>query len=867
VVPASGGGDVCHQFAFLPLISDPDSQDKYRLFQELDFHEVELAADAPHPPVFACVMRRAGVPKQLECHGFVCSSSEDAIIIAANLYQALLETMKRQKASSKVGQQQKAFRRSMRQKSGRRVAQPRPEPSVEESVEDGDEWEEEDETAESVQLPASSPDSIQAAPVRPPRKKRRAPQHSSDQNGLQRKKSTRGSLRNGRVNKSNGGVSLTVDPTRRAARALARVDSGRSSFARRSSVRKSKKGSRPALAAVEKPSTTFPQNGDVYTRVAIPRSKSFMNVGSQYNLQELFRELKEKEGVESIDDVLKKVITPNGISFNEIKPVYRELLLKLAMTMSQDEIFQRSKNIIAQEKKKKKSKDKKDSSSSQSVAGSAVPSSGSNTLSSFFKLTFSSKSGSGKKAKKDKLAGSRASTASEGNGTPQSSKLLAPPRVDGASAAFRPREHLDGMGRVHGGYAAAKTINKADIAGPLSAKGDGHRARSSTSARPPSKGPPPPPTVSSRVPPPQTSEDDDDDEIYSCCSLCRAEQENYESLSEYGTCSCRHKILPPEPYRAGPVHDQKNGPFANVPPPVPPRGPQRHESESSDSFSECDGVSCDSSEKCYCYYKSNPATSGQHRTRVAVHGEDGEPVHTRRTSNNTTIIHCNGDGDDTIRSSSSVDSSRSSLSNSSSSSSYSCSPCNAGAEAEESGSTATDTTCYSISHHPVRAEVHPTPMGHRHSSHSSLLSGCDSPQTAWRRNAKMVGFKDGTLSRASLTSSCPNASSCPNCGMLNSPSIVNGQDSIRTGGSLYGSAYGGGGGGSSSAYSRLSAPPAWSPAGSRGEHPTSSVGGTFQRRQHHHLGGGGGRTPGPVRRASSKVLLLSATDTRGNVSS
>ena len=91
-----------------------------------------------------------------------------------------------------------------------------------------------------------------------------------------------------------------------------------------------------------------------------------MNVNSQYNLQELFRELKEKEGVESIDDVLKKVITPNGISFNEIKPVYRELLLKLAMTMSQDEIFQRSKNILSQEKKKKNSSNSSSSSSSSS---------------------------------------------------------------------------------------------------------------------------------------------------------------------------------------------------------------------------------------------------------------------------------------------------------------------------------------------------------------------------------------------------------------------------------------------------------------------------------------------------------------------
>ena len=80
-----------HRYAFLPLISDPDGRDKSRLFHDLETEtEVELAADAPHPPVFACVMRKQGshsAHKQLECHGFVCNTSEDAIIIAANLYQ------------------------------------------------------------------------------------------------------------------------------------------------------------------------------------------------------------------------------------------------------------------------------------------------------------------------------------------------------------------------------------------------------------------------------------------------------------------------------------------------------------------------------------------------------------------------------------------------------------------------------------------------------------------------------------------------------------------------------------------------------------------------------------------------------------
>jgi hypothetical protein len=99
--------------------------------------------------------------------------------------------------------------------------------------------------------------------------------------------------------------------------------------------------------------------GDIYTKVAMPRSQSFMNVGGSsggqkrhYNLQELFRELKEKEGVQSIDDILRHVVSPEGMSFNQMSPVYKELLLKLVMSMSRDELFIRSKNIMDQEKMK-----------------------------------------------------------------------------------------------------------------------------------------------------------------------------------------------------------------------------------------------------------------------------------------------------------------------------------------------------------------------------------------------------------------------------------------------------------------------------------------------------------------------------------
>ena len=96
-----------HRFSFVPLIRDSTgagsgdedhaAADKSRVYHDLDYEEISLASAGPHPPVFACVMRRAGNPKQLECHGFICNSAEDAIIIAANLYQALVDTMKKNK--------------------------------------------------------------------------------------------------------------------------------------------------------------------------------------------------------------------------------------------------------------------------------------------------------------------------------------------------------------------------------------------------------------------------------------------------------------------------------------------------------------------------------------------------------------------------------------------------------------------------------------------------------------------------------------------------------------------------------------------------------------------------------------------------
>ena len=102
--PAISGGDIRHKFAFLPLIADPDDGGKTELFYPLSAEESILAKSPSHPALFAAVMRKAGVSKQLECHGFICDSPEEAILLAANLYQALLETMKRNKRSKSAAQ-------------------------------------------------------------------------------------------------------------------------------------------------------------------------------------------------------------------------------------------------------------------------------------------------------------------------------------------------------------------------------------------------------------------------------------------------------------------------------------------------------------------------------------------------------------------------------------------------------------------------------------------------------------------------------------------------------------------------------------------------------------------------------------------
>lgn len=116
-------------------------------------------------------------------------------------------------------------------------------------------------------------------------------------------------------------------------------------------------------------------NGDILTKVAIPRSNSFLNtnrLSSRYKgirdtetpaqksslsplgFMEMFNELQSQEGLKTVDEILNVIIKEEGMSFNELKPIYKEFLLKLALVLSKDELYNRSKTIMKKQKTKKK---------------------------------------------------------------------------------------------------------------------------------------------------------------------------------------------------------------------------------------------------------------------------------------------------------------------------------------------------------------------------------------------------------------------------------------------------------------------------------------------------------------------------------
>lgn len=119
--------------------------------------------------------------------------------------------------------------------------------------------------------------------------------------------------------------------------------------------------------------------GDLMTRVELPRRGSFLKTGSTrrpntitggtpLGFTELFDEFRNQEGLTSVDDILATIIDPEGMSFNDLKPLYKEFLLKLASTLTQDELYQRSASIMRRRRRPQRRR----STSRPSLLGRAI---------------------------------------------------------------------------------------------------------------------------------------------------------------------------------------------------------------------------------------------------------------------------------------------------------------------------------------------------------------------------------------------------------------------------------------------------------------------------------------------------------------
>lgn len=357
-------------YAFLPLITDPDNMDKQTLFRAIDQAEKDFISDDHHSPLFAVVMRKTGTNKRLECHGFVCQTSEDAIVIAATLYKSLMAHMK---AKEK---------------------QPKNRNGI---------------TCMSITSSTLNGKEDSSIPVRPPRKKRSTTSSiSSERNSLE----VRSTLKSIKILKFPLQISdtqplISKSPkksvkTKRAPKApdldaiVPYEEPSQEEAKPKPSMLGDKwntlmsnqqkqitaeikqvisEGSSVALRRVQsirkRELSKSDSSGDILTKVTIPRSGSFLNAGgltrykskvykangqasggSPLGFHELFNEFRVQEGLHSVDEILGVIIDPEGMSFNDLKPIYKEFLLKLALTLTKDELYLRSKAIMRRQKKK-----------------------------------------------------------------------------------------------------------------------------------------------------------------------------------------------------------------------------------------------------------------------------------------------------------------------------------------------------------------------------------------------------------------------------------------------------------------------------------------------------------------------------------
>ncbi|XP_049879083.1 uncharacterized protein LOC126375987 [Pectinophora gossypiella] len=401
-------------YAFLPLITDPDHIDKFALFKTLESPDKKYILsynENSHSPLFAVVMRKIGVAKQLECHGFVCQTTEDAIVIAATLYKSLMSHMSRQGHNEKKKLKNRNGVSCMSVASSLSpndvpVRPPRKKRSTSSMSGDSDRAdgfsasESYHEKPKLERTKKISSESLPSPPLPPPSIPPAEPKRITVEEVKAKLDSIKHDTSGSDTQESKKSLTKIV-PNNPKLQNLQKPSSSESSVRSKVSekielfreLERRKNLQRPPTLPPPVPSKPPPESsldhtkeplrrtqsqrkslnesGDILTKVAIPRSGSFLNAGgltryksighrnngkkgggSPLGFNELFNEFKVQENLHSMDEILNAIIDAEGMSFNDLKPIYKEFLLKLAVTLTKDEIFQHSKAIMKKQKKK-----------------------------------------------------------------------------------------------------------------------------------------------------------------------------------------------------------------------------------------------------------------------------------------------------------------------------------------------------------------------------------------------------------------------------------------------------------------------------------------------------------------------------------
>lgn len=267
-----------------------------------------------NPPIFACVMREATF--SLNCHAFACKCAEDAIVIAANLYQSLVDKIRTGKEGesgygsltrgSPATQSSSNPNRSSSSASsvvGTAKTNNAPIKSIISFKSALAQRESSSSTQQESRAVFSDSESI--APVRPPRKKKKPYEIPA-----------------GNLKRYNSDDSMLLNlPSRR--RSFKTTYQGH--------YIKNKK------------------------RVQIHTPDEEDSSGDSLS--------------DSVDQVLDRIVNPCGMSFNDLKPAYQDLLLKIALTLTQDQVYKKSKHAMKKQQQQQKLR-KKPKSLSSSVEGS-----------------------------------------------------------------------------------------------------------------------------------------------------------------------------------------------------------------------------------------------------------------------------------------------------------------------------------------------------------------------------------------------------------------------------------------------------------------------------------------------------------------